>query len=157
VLQTGKHDMSQSDTVAEKVILTIPIIMRMVTADMRRQQTQLVPAQLGVLGALAQYASCNLSELAEHSGVSLSTMSGTISHMVGQGWVKRTPDPRDRRMILLELTPDGRVLLTEMVQLIVSHISDLLAPLSAAELTAIENGLVTLQKVFPPLEPLPRE
>lgn len=130
--------------------------MRMVTADLRRQQSQLMPTQLAVMGALV-HQSCNLSELAEHSGVSLPTMSGTISHMVAQGWVQRTRAPHDRRMILLELTPDGRVLLTEMVQYIVSRISDLLAPLSDTELAAIENGLVTLQKVFPPLETLPRE
>lgn len=127
-------------------------MMRLLAAELRKQHSQLVPAQLGALGALAEH-SCNLSELAELNGVSLPTMSGTVSHLVAQGWVQRTRSPHDRRMILLELTPDGRTLLEQLVQHIVAHIAGLLTPLSSEELTAVAYGLVTLQKVFPPLEP----
>jgi DNA-binding MarR family transcriptional regulator len=141
----------QPNVVAQVVIRTIPTVMRVVTAELRRQDIPLLPAQLGVLVALS-VQSCNLSELAEHSGVSLPTMSGTISHLVGQGWVQRTRSPNDRRMILLELTEDGRTLLNHLLQQIIAHIADLLTPLSPAELADIQNGLVTIQKVFPPLE-----
>jgi len=148
--------MSEPNTVATEIIRTIPSIMRMLAAELRKQQHQLVPTQLGVLGVLAE-RSCNLSELAEHGGVSLPTMSGTVSHLVGQGWVQRTRSPHDRRMIMLELTPDGRAMLNQLVHHIVTHMAALLAPLSNTELAAIENGLVTLQSVFPPMEPFQRE
>jgi DNA-binding MarR family transcriptional regulator len=141
----------QPNAVAEVVIRTIPTVMRVVTAELRRQDIPLLPAQLGVLAALS-VQSCNLSELAEHSGVSLPTMSGTVSHLVAQGWVQRTPSPHDRRMILLEMTEDGRALLNHLIQHIVAHIADQLQPLSPTELSDIQHGLVTLQKVFPPLE-----
>jgi MarR family transcriptional regulator, organic hydroperoxide resistance regulator len=148
--------MSETNLVATEIIRTIPSVMRLVAAELRKQHSQLVPAQLGVLGALAEH-SYNLSELAELSGVSLPTMSGTVSHLVAQGWVQRTRSPNDRRMIMVELTPDGRALLEQLVHHIVMHLSILLSPLSAAELGAIESGLVTLQKVFPPLEPFQKE
>ncbi len=145
----------KTNLVAEDVIRTIPAVMRVVTTELRQQDTQLVPAQLAVLAALSQQ-SCNLSELAELSGVSLPTMSGTVSRLVAQGWVQRTRASHDRRMVMLELTADGRTQLTQLVQHIVAHISDLLSPLSPVELAAIQKGLVTLQKVFPPLEPFQR-
>lgn len=148
--------MSEPTVVATEIIRTIPTIMRVMAAELRKQHIQLVPAQLGVLGALSIH-SCNLSELAELSGVSLPTMSGTVSHMVGQGWIQRTRSPHDRRMILLELTADGRALFEQLVQHIVAHLGTLLAPLSTEELTAVAHGLVTLQKVFPPLEPFQRD
>jgi DNA-binding MarR family transcriptional regulator len=148
--------MSEPTFVATEIIRTIPTIMRVMAAELRKQHTQLLPAQLGVLGALSIH-SCNLSELAEMSGVSLPTMSGTVSHMVTQGWIQRTRSPHDRRMILLELTPDGRALLDQLVQHIVAHLADLLTPLSAEELTAVAHGLINLQKVFPPLEPFKKE
>ncbi len=148
--------MSETNLVATEIIRTIPSIMRLVAAELRKQQSQLVPAQLGVMGALGE-RSCNLSELAEVSGVSLPTMSGTVSHLVAQGLVKRTRAPHDRRMIMLELTPDGREQLNHLGQHIIGHLATLLAPLSTAELTTLENGLLTLQKVFPPWEPFKRD
>ncbi|MCL4264446.1 MAG: MarR family transcriptional regulator [Anaerolineae bacterium] len=148
--------MSETNLVATEIIRTIPSIMRLLAMELRKQHSPLVPAQLGVLGALAEH-SHNLSELAELSGVSLPTMSGTVSHLVAQGWVKRTRAPHDRRMIMLELTPDGRALLDHLVHHIVSYMALLLSPLSNTELSTIHSGLVTLQKVFPPLEPYKRD
>lgn len=148
--------MSETNLVATEIIRTIPSIMRLVAAELRKQQSQLVPAQLGVLGALGE-RSCNLSELAEVSGVSLPTMSGTVSHLVAQGLVKRTRAPHDRRMIMLELTPDGRAQLDQLGHYIIGHIAALLTPLSDADLTTLQNGLITLQKVFPPWEPFKRD
>ncbi|HRQ41486.1 MAG TPA: MarR family transcriptional regulator [Chloroflexota bacterium] len=148
--------MSETNLVATEIIRTIPAVMRLVAAELRKQQSQLVPAQLGVLGALAE-RSCNLSELAELSGVSLPTMSGTVSHLVAQGLVKRSRAAHDRRMIMLELTPDGRTQLNHLGQHIIGHLADLLAPLSPAELDTLQNGLRTLQKVFPPWEPFKQD
>lgn len=148
--------MSETTVVATEIIRTIPTVMRLVAAELRKQHSQLVPAQLGVMGALAE-RSCNLSELAEFSGVSLPTMSGTVSHLVAQGLVKRTRAPHDRRMIMLELTPHGRAQLDHLGHHIIGHIAALLAPLSDTDLTTVQNGLVALQKVFPPWEPIKRD
>jgi hypothetical protein len=60
-------------------------------------------------------------------------------------------------MIMLELTPNGRLLLEQLLYHIIAHISQLLNPLSDSELVTIQNGMVALQKVFPPLEPWPKE
>lgn len=138
---------------AENVVRTIPAVMRLVATELRQQNQQLVPTQLGTLSMLA-HQSCNLSELAEQSGVSLPTMSSTISKMVAQGWVQRTRAEHDRRMIVIALTPDGRELLENMAQHIISRIAHMLSPLSDAELQDLAKGLAILQKIFPPFEPL---
>jgi DNA-binding MarR family transcriptional regulator len=145
---------SNKQTAAAQLIMrTAPLIMRMVTSELRHKEYKLVPAQLGVLAILSEQ-SCNLSELAEVNGVSLPTMSGTISKLVAQGWVQRTRSEEDRRMILLELTGEGRSLLEEMGNHIISQLAKLLNPLSGEELTAVNAGLTILQKIFPPFVPL---
>ncbi len=141
--------------VAQSVVRTIPSIMRMIATELRQHDHLLVPAQLGTLSMLA-HRSCNLSKLAEQNGVSLPTMSGTISKMVAQGWVQRTRSEQDRRMVVIELTPEGLVLLESMAQHITAKITELLSPLPDEELSTLESGLSVLQKIFLPFEPLKR-
>lgn len=144
---------NEKAVVAQEIVRTMPAIMRTVTTELRHKDYHLVPAQLVALSVLAEQ-SCNLSELAEVNNVSLPTMSGTISKLVAQGWVKRTRSQQDRRMIFLELTDEGLAYLQEIGGHVVTQLADLLRPLSQEELTAVGRGLAILQKIFPPMEPL---
>lgn len=139
--------------VAQEIVRTMPAVMRTVTTELRHKDYRLVPAQLVALSVLAEQ-SCNLSQLAEANNVSLPTMSGTISKLVAQGWVKRTRSQQDRRMILLELTEEGQAYVKEIGGYIVAQLAELLKPLSREELTAVNKGLSILQKIFPPIEPV---
>jgi len=145
--------MNEQTVVAQEIVRTIPTIMRTVTAELRQKENNLVLAQLVVLSILAE-RSCNLSELAEVNGVSLPTMSGSVSKLVAQGWVHRRRSQEDRRMILLELTEEGRAFLERMGSYVVAQLAGLLAPLTLDELTAVAEGLSILQKIFPPVEPI---
>lgn len=136
---------------AREILRTMPAIMREITSALRREKFPLMPAQLGVLAALS-VQSCNLSELAEQSGVSLPTMSSTISYMVGQGWVQRTRSTYDRRVILLELSSDGRAVFDECISRISEILLQQLQPLSATDLQNIYQGLSLLQTVFIPYD-----
>lgn len=48
-----------------------------------------------------------VGELAEHLGVTASTMSVTLKRMEGAGLVRRDRDPLDRRVTNVRLTPAG--------------------------------------------------
>src|SRR3954470_19155236 len=47
------------------------------------------------------------AELAEAAGVTRATMTGLIDTLERDGFVKREPDPNDRRMMSVRLTPEG--------------------------------------------------
>ena len=65
--------------------------MRTVAAELRAAGELPAPAHFGLLSMLAsQSTALTLTELAARQGVSLPTMSNTVSAMVGRGWVRRS-------------------------------------------------------------------
>lgn len=63
--------------------------------------------QASILSHLDEVEPTSVSELAEHMGVTLSTMSLSVKRLVRQGYVERSPDPADGRVVQLRLTDDG--------------------------------------------------
>jgi DNA-binding MarR family transcriptional regulator len=145
--------MTDKRETAENIILIVPQIMRIVTAELRQTPYPVVPAHLGVLSMLA-HQSANLSELAEATAVSLPTMSNTISYMVREGWVQRTRAQHDRRMLLIEITPAGQTMVAEIYEQLISHLQTLLNPLSTTDEATLQAGLTILQTVFEKLPPI---
>lgn len=132
---------------AAQVVEIVPLVMRIVAAELRQTKPTIIPAHLGVLFLLTQQPR-NLSELAELQAVSLPTMSNTISKMAQEGWVTRTRANHDRRVLLIEITPAGASVLAEMSGYIVNKVAQILDPLSAAELDTLRAGLVILRRAF---------
>ena len=134
-------------TTALHVLEIMPLIMQIVTTELRQAEYTLVPTHLGVLSVLAQRPH-NLSELAEFHGVSLPTMSGIISRMTKDGWVERQRDPSDRRKLIIDLTANGRLLLAQILGRIVTRLTALLAPLKETEQEKLQIGLGVLRHVL---------
>jgi DNA-binding MarR family transcriptional regulator len=132
---------------AQQVVEIVPLVMRVVAAELRRTQRPLIPAHLGVLFFLAQRPR-NLSELAELQAVSLPTMSNTIGKMAQEGWLERTRAAHDRRMLLIEITPAGEAILAEISGDIIGKVAQLLNPLSPEDLGALQAGLAILRRSF---------
>ena len=120
---------------------------RSVASELRTSERKLNPTHLGALAMLAERP-CNLSELAEYQGVSLPTMSGTISRLETRGWVRRERSTADRRIVLIELTPKGQARLAEMTHQAEKFLIGLVNTLSPAERETASAGLSVLQKLF---------
>jgi len=73
----------------------------------------------------------DLTELAALQGVSLPTMSSSISAMAERGWVKRAEPEKDRRTVLIEVTANGRAALERVARCAETHVAEVLAPLDA--------------------------
>ena len=50
------------------------------------------------------------SEISERTLISSATMTSTLDRLERQGWVRRVPNPDDRRSVLVEVTEAGRAL-----------------------------------------------
>jgi DNA-binding MarR family transcriptional regulator len=64
------------------------------------------PAHLQVFGVIKANGS-RLTELADSAGLSLSSMAELVDDLESLGYVRRQPDPSDRRAKLIGLTPTG--------------------------------------------------
>ena len=73
------------------------------------------------------------AELAEHAGVTRATMTGLIDTLERDGLVTRTPDPTDRRMMSVSLTPHGVNRLQEILPAHFKRMSALVSVLSESE------------------------
>jgi len=68
-------------------------------------------ARAFLLGHVARLAPVRATDLAEHVHLDLSTISRHLRGLEGSGLLERFPDPDDRRASLLDVTPEGRVVL----------------------------------------------
>lgn len=135
--------------IALSILQIIPSIMRLLAAELRQADTPLLPPQLGALTLLAE-SSYNLSELAELHGVSLPTMSNTMSKLVAAGWVERHRSQEDRRVVMLTLTPSGQQLVEKIGQHLVNQVASQLTDIPNNSLETLQEGLAILQTIFTP-------
>src|SRR5262244_4147809 len=98
MLRTPKQmTRDQARESAREILEIIPLVMRTVAAELRAAGELPAPAHFGLLSVLSERPRM-LTELASIQGVSLPTMSNSISAMVERGWVRRTAPDTDRRV-----------------------------------------------------------
>ena len=139
----------QARETARDLLDIIPLVMRTVAAELRAAGEMPAPAHFGLLSILSVRARM-LTDLASLQGVSLPTMSSSISAMVERGWVRRaSPAPEsDRRVVMIEVTATGRAALERVSRAAESHLAELLAPLDLPARRRLLGGLGVLRKVF---------
>jgi DNA-binding MarR family transcriptional regulator len=64
--------------------------------------------ELKIVDYLGQRESCIMREMAEHSQVAVSTMTGIIDKLEGKDLVKRERNDEDRRIVRVQLTNKGQ-------------------------------------------------
>src|SRR5258707_15784413 len=121
--------------------------MRTVAAELRAAGELPAPAHFGLLTMLSVQPR-TLSELANLQGVSLPTMSNSISAMVQRGWARRTAPPKDRRVVIIEVTPTGKAAVERVGRAAEAHLAVILAPLDVASRRRLRAGLGVLRQVF---------
>src|SRR3954467_9639015 len=116
---------------AREILEIIPLVMRTVAAQLRAAGELPGPAHFGLLSVLSVRPRM-LTDLASLQGVTLPTISSSISAMVERGWVKRTAPEEDRRVVIIEVTATGRAALERVSRAAESHLVEMLAPLGGA-------------------------
>jgi DNA-binding MarR family transcriptional regulator len=132
---------------ARDVLEIIPLVMRTVAAELRSAGELPAPAHFGLLSALIDGPRM-LTELASLHGVSLPTMSNSITAMAERGWVRRTAPETDRRVVMIEVTTMGRAALERVARCAEAHLAEILAPLDPTARRRLHGGLGVLRKVF---------
>lgn len=101
----------------------------------------LTPTQLRSLFLIVNKGSTNFRKLAEALGVTPANVTGIVDRLVGQGLVSRTQNPEDRREMTLQATDKGQALVSNLKEVGVKHMTQVLSGLSVEELSALGKGL----------------
>ena len=89
------------------------------TIDHALVDTGLTQSGWTVLMQLRQLGdNVSVSELAEVQGIELPPLMRTLTQLEAQGLIARTISPYDKRIRLLTLTPEGRVMLEKITSVI---------------------------------------
>jgi len=145
---------STSRDAARDILKIIPTVMRTVAAELRAAGEMPAPAHFGLLTMLGNQPR-TLTELALLQGVSLPTMSNSISTLVQRGWVRRSSPARDRRVVLIDVTPLGKATMERVGKAAETHLAELLSTLDPPARRRLRAGLGVLRQVFaePPAVP----
>lgn len=108
----------------------------------RRQKRRIAAAQgrstmsmthLHVLMVLDAEGAVPMSHVAESLACSFPNATGIVDRMEERGYVERLRDERDRRLVLVRLTPEGRLALGRLETMRQQHLRGLLETMSAGE------------------------
>lgn len=101
-------------------------------------------AQASILDHLDDVEGTPLTLLAEHLGVTASTMSLSIDRLERKGYAARQRDSTDRRRVFIRLTPAGRRIREAKTVLDANLVAAMLKPLAPKARVKALDGLAAL-------------
>lgn len=138
-----------ADQCAEALLESIPEVMQVIRAQIRRQRNvELSVPQLRVLAFLNRHPGATLSSVAEHIGLTLSSMSLQVTALVARNLIDRTESPIDRRCVTLTLTPAGKAVLEAAVQGARVNLAATLDTLALEQRSTVVQAMHILRSVF---------
>lgn len=136
---------AESDDIARRLYLAVGRLSRSL-----RQAGTTGPGH-GAISALVTLTSCGqlrLGDLAAKEGVAAATMSRIVAALVETGYVRREPDPIDRRAWLATATEEGQRLISGVRSTRVNELGRRLARLSEQQRTELEAALPALEALL---------
>ena len=102
--------------------------------------------QASILDHLDEVEAMSMTDLAEHMGVTVATMSLAIDRLQRRGYARRDRDPQDGRRVLLRVTPAGVRLREAKSVLDPVRVEQVLGQLSPADRDKALEGLELLAR-----------
>ncbi|MEF9951110.1 MAG: MarR family transcriptional regulator [Clostridium sp.] len=89
-----------------------------------------------------------VSKIAHNLRISKPNMTPIIDNLISEELVERLQDPKDRRKILISLTPKGTELLEIHKQTMLTNLCDKLGELSQDDIDSLDNSTSDLLKIL---------
>jgi DNA-binding MarR family transcriptional regulator len=138
------------DRCARQLLEVAPLVMRAIRAEMRAGGGNLTVPQFRALAFVSRNPGASLSDVAEHMGLTLPSMSKLNDGLVARKLVTRVTATADRRRLVLAPTARGRALLESRRAATRVRLAERLAPLPAADRAVVSAAMHALQPIFAP-------
>jgi len=134
---------------AREVLDSVPMVFRVIRAELRKHGAkELSVPQYRTLAFVYRNEGASLSDVCDHIGLTLSTMSTLIDGLVARGLVNRRTDPEDRRCMILTLTEPGRVRLQSARAATMAYLEERIRQLPASDRATITLAMRMLRELF---------
>ncbi len=116
----------------------------------RESQAGISPTLLAALATIERHGPMRAGDLATHEQVRKPTVTRILGALVAEGLVERTPDPVDRRVSWVQLTPSGQALMRTVRRRSDRYLAQRLRRLDPADLATLERAAGILDRVTEP-------
>ncbi len=135
-----------------------PLLMKVIRTEVRKHRpSEISVAQFRVLAFLRNHGGASLSDVTEHIGLCLPSMSSAVDRMVKRGLVVRRECPEDRRRVMLDISDSGRVLFDSARSFVQPVIARQISRLTPEQLQILEQAADIMQQTFSCCEPCVQE
>ncbi|HWR84922.1 MAG TPA: MarR family transcriptional regulator [Rhodoglobus sp.] len=114
---------------------------------LERAADDITDARLSVLFVLLGGGPQTLTSLSEHERVTPPSMNRTVNSLVDDGLAVRTPDPDDKRKMIIDITDAGQDVALETRRRRVAWFADHVAELGDDERSVLEAALPILRRL----------
>ncbi len=138
-----------ADQCADLLMDTMPLVMRAIRAEMRRQRPlDLSVMQFRALGFVRRNPGVSLSQVASYIGLTLPTVSKMVDGLVERQLIIREAAIEDRRRITLRLSAAGQDAVATAHRATQRQIAAQLAPMSGEQRIVVAQAMRTLRPLF---------
>ena len=112
-------------------------------------------AQAKLLYVVTATGELTMSDIAQRLGVTASTASGSVDHLVALGLLRRVDDPANRRQVRVSVTPGGLETLEQLRELGARQLRALYDEMSDAELKVVVRATRIMTRAVADLSDTP--
>ncbi len=123
------------------------VLVRLARALRRESRSMLTASQVSALAALEESGPMRISALAALESTDPSVATRVVASLEVLNLVVRQDDPEDRRACLVDLSDEGRRVLTALWDERAHELDERMAGLSPEERSSIEAALPALEKI----------
>jgi DNA-binding MarR family transcriptional regulator len=139
------------DACAQEILEVVPAVMRSIRTELRHHRTaDLSVPQFRTLAFIDRNTDASLSDVAEHIGLTLPSMSKIVEGLVVRKFVTRQTHPVDRRRMTMTLTARGLTALQASRDATRACLAEDLAGLTERQRDTIAQAMEILRPVFTP-------
>lgn len=123
---------------------------RALSNNFRKNKITLTKEQWTILGVLWQDDGCSQQNLADRTQKDKPGITRLIDNLEKESLVERRPDAKDRRLNLIFLTPKGKIIEKEVIEIVNLTLEDTIKGIDPENLKIVRD---TFQKIYDNLEP----
>ncbi len=152
----------QEIDIAQSLLNIVPKLVRRLNADVSKNnnmpegnrdleaisELRATPGQLSLLRVLAEHKQCSMQELAERLTVTPSTVTAMVKRLLTSGYVERSHDDVDWRMVWVKLTLRGQQVVTTFDNARLASLHTRLAQLNEEDREHIAAALPALRHLI---------
>lgn len=138
------------DQIAEEIFLLFPLMRSTLFSHGAHKHgnesdSRMVHSKYHVMGILYKNGPMQMSEIGERIGLSKPNMTFIIDALISEGKVARSSDPKDRRLVMINITGKGKEDLNKAKECLKEELQKKISKLDSKEVTSLANSLKTIK------------